>query len=52
MRSKLQEVRVDRGRPEYWRITFDNPPFNIFGPQTIPEKHLPVYTGKLGERSK
>jgi enoyl-CoA hydratase/carnithine racemase len=36
MRSKLQEVRVDRGRPEYWRITFDNPPFNIFGPQTIP----------------
>jgi enoyl-CoA hydratase/carnithine racemase len=37
MRSKLQEVRVDRGTPEYWRVTFDNPPFNIFGPQTIPQ---------------
>jgi enoyl-CoA hydratase/carnithine racemase len=37
MRSKLQEVRVDRRTPEYWRITFDNPPFNIFGPQTIPQ---------------
>jgi hypothetical protein len=35
MRSKLQEVRVDRRTPECWRTTFDNPPFNIFGPQTI-----------------
>ena len=22
---------------EYWRVTFDNPPFNIFGPETIPQ---------------
>ena len=31
------EVRVDRRTPEYWRVTFDNPPFNIFGPETIPQ---------------
>ena len=30
------EVRIDRVTPEYWRITFDNPPFNIFGPKAIP----------------
>ena len=42
MRSKhdaavRQEVRVERHTPEYWRVTFNNPPFNIFGPQTIPQ---------------
>jgi enoyl-CoA hydratase/carnithine racemase len=32
-----QEVIVKRVTPEYWRITFNNPPFNIFGPETIPQ---------------
>jgi enoyl-CoA hydratase/carnithine racemase len=32
-----QEVRLTRVTPEYWRVTFDNPPFNIFGPETIPQ---------------
>lgn len=32
-----QEVVVTRVTPQYWRITFDNPPFNIFGPETIPQ---------------
>ena len=32
-----QEVTVTHVTPEYWRITFDNPPFNIFGPETIPQ---------------
>jgi enoyl-CoA hydratase/carnithine racemase len=32
-----QEIRITRITPEYWRITFDNPPFNIFGPATIPQ---------------
>jgi hypothetical protein len=32
-----QEVRLERRTPEYWRVTFDNPPFNIFGPETIPQ---------------
>jgi hypothetical protein len=30
-------VRLERVTPEYWRVTFDNPPFNIFGPETIPQ---------------
>jgi enoyl-CoA hydratase/carnithine racemase len=32
-----QEIRMARITPEYWRVTFDNPPFNIFGPGTIPQ---------------
>jgi enoyl-CoA hydratase/carnithine racemase len=23
--------------PEYWRVTFHNPPFNIYGPKTMPQ---------------
>jgi enoyl-CoA hydratase/carnithine racemase len=32
-----QEVRVERVTPAYWRVTFNIPPFNIFGPETIPQ---------------
>jgi enoyl-CoA hydratase/carnithine racemase len=32
-----QEITVTHVTPEYWRITFNNPPFNIFGPETIPQ---------------
>jgi len=32
-----QEVRLERLTPEYWRVTLDNPPFNLFGPETIPQ---------------
>ena len=30
-------MHIERLTPAYWRITFDNPPFNIFGPETIPQ---------------
>jgi enoyl-CoA hydratase/carnithine racemase len=32
-----QDIRLERLTPEYWRVTLDNPPFNIFGPETIPQ---------------
>src|ERR1700744_4287638 len=35
--SPRREVRIECLTPQYWRITFDIPPFNIFGPQTIPQ---------------
>src|SRR5712675_2000535 len=35
--ASRQEVRIERRTPAYWRITFDIPPFNIFGPETIPQ---------------
>src|SRR4051812_8839875 len=32
-----RQIRLARRSPRYWRVTFDNPPLNIFGPQTIPQ---------------
>jgi enoyl-CoA hydratase/carnithine racemase len=32
-----QEIKVTRVTPEYWRVTFHNPPFNIYGPETMPQ---------------
>jgi enoyl-CoA hydratase/carnithine racemase len=32
-----RQIRVERRSPSYWRVTFDHPPLNIFGPQTIPQ---------------
>ena len=31
------EIRVERNLPSYWRVTFDLPPLNIFGPKQLPE---------------
>ena len=31
------QVRLERRSPSYWRVTFDHPPLNIFGPETIPQ---------------
>ena len=31
------QVRVERCLPSYWRVTFDHPPPNIFGPESIPQ---------------
>jgi putative intracellular protease/amidase/enoyl-CoA hydratase/carnithine racemase len=32
-----REIRLERRSPFYWRVTFDHPPLNIFGPETIPQ---------------
>ena len=31
------QIRLERRTSAYWRVTLDNPPFNIFGPKAIPE---------------
>jgi enoyl-CoA hydratase/carnithine racemase len=31
------EVKLERRTAQYWRVTFENPPFNIFGPESIPQ---------------
>src|SRR5499426_1390039 len=35
--SRATEIRLVRRTPTYWRVTFDHPPLNIFGPETIPQ---------------
>ncbi|HEX2554305.1 MAG TPA: enoyl-CoA hydratase/isomerase family protein [Microvirga sp.] len=32
-----KQIRLHRRSPAYWRVTIDNPPFNIFGPESIPQ---------------
>jgi enoyl-CoA hydratase/carnithine racemase len=34
-----QQIRIERRSPAYWRVLLENPPFNIFGPSTIPQLH-------------
>jgi enoyl-CoA hydratase/carnithine racemase len=31
------QVRLTRHSPTFWRVTFDMPPLNIFGPESIPQ---------------
>jgi enoyl-CoA hydratase/carnithine racemase len=32
-----RQIHLERRTPFYWRVTFDNPPLNIFGPETMPQ---------------
>ena len=33
--TKLAQVRVMRRSPAYWRVTIDNPPINVMGPEMV-----------------
>src|SRR5271163_2056498 len=35
--SATEQIRLERRLPSYWRVTFDIPPLNIFGPKEIPQ---------------
>jgi enoyl-CoA hydratase/carnithine racemase len=35
--TTTKQIRLERRSPSYWRVTFDHPPLNIFGPETIPQ---------------
>ena len=32
-----KRVFLTKHSPAYWRVTFNHPPVNIFGPKTIPQ---------------
>lgn len=34
--SRGSQIRLERRSPFYWRVTFDLPPLNIFGPKEMP----------------
>ena len=34
---KSAQLRVTRRSPAYWRVTFDNPPINVMGPEMVRE---------------
>ena len=35
--ANTEQIRLVKRSPMYWRVTFDNPPLNIFGPEAIPQ---------------
>jgi enoyl-CoA hydratase/carnithine racemase len=35
--ENTKQIRLAKRSPMYWRVTFDHPPLNIFGPETIPQ---------------
>ena len=35
--AKTAQIRLTRMSPAYWRITFDNPPLNLMGPEFVLE---------------
>jgi enoyl-CoA hydratase/carnithine racemase len=35
--TMTKQIRLARRSPAYWRVTFDHPPLNIFGPETLPQ---------------
>lgn len=46
------EIRLTRVSPEYWQVTFDLPPLNIFGPANIPQLEEVVSLIETDERVK
>lgn len=34
MDTARQPVRAERRGPGYWRVTFDNPPLNLYDPRS------------------
>jgi len=37
MATNAKRIHVQRRSPDYWRVTLDHPPLNIFGPESIPQ---------------
>jgi enoyl-CoA hydratase/carnithine racemase len=35
--TSIKQIHLTRRSPQYWRVTLDHPPLNIFGPTTIPQ---------------
>ena len=33
--AKEAQIRLVRRSPAYWRVTFDNPPINVMGPEMV-----------------
>ena len=33
--AKDEQIRVTRRSPAYWRVTIDNPPINVMGPEMV-----------------
>src|SRR6476469_1968872 len=47
--TSTKQIYLTRRSAQYWRVTIDHPPLNIFGPETIPELNEIVTTLETDE---
>jgi enoyl-CoA hydratase/carnithine racemase len=47
-----RRIGLERRLPSYWRVTFDHPPLNIFGPESIPELNAVITALETDEEVK
>ncbi len=33
--APAKQIRIARRSPAYWRVTIDNPPINVMGPEMV-----------------
>ncbi|QIG93437.1 enoyl-CoA hydratase/isomerase family protein [Bradyrhizobium sp. 6(2017)] len=50
--TSIRQIRLERSSPSYWRVTFDLPPLNIFGPIEIPKLETIIKSIETDERVK
>ena len=50
--TSIRQIRLERRSPSYWRVTFDLPPLNIFGPLEVPKLETIVKSIETDERVK
>src|SRR5881394_414058 len=50
--TKAPEIRLAKRSPEYWRVTFNHPPLNIFGPEMLPQVNEIITAIETDERVK
>jgi enoyl-CoA hydratase/carnithine racemase len=50
--TSIRQIRLKRRSPSYWRVTFDLPPLNIFGPHEVPKLETIIKSIETDERVK
>jgi enoyl-CoA hydratase/carnithine racemase len=50
--TMTKQIILTRRSPEYWRVTINHPPLNIFGPDTIPQLNEAITAVETDEQVK
>jgi hypothetical protein len=48
--AKAAQLRVTRRSPAYWRVTIDNPPINVMGPEMVKQFQEVINSLETDER--
>src|SRR5258707_11025144 len=48
-KTEKAQIQLTRSSSAYWRVTFDNPPLNVMGPQFVREIREIITAGEADE---